>query len=72
MYEDPPLSVIPNIEKTRASQQKRWDLFCKLPENLQKALKTNELTAVNEVLGDMPVSEAENVAKALEMSGIIR
>ena len=60
-----------DIEEARAALQLRWDLFCGLPENLQEALKTDELAAVNKVLGDMPVSEAENAVKALDMSGIL-
>jgi len=60
-----------DVEDARKALQLRWDLFCGLPENLQKALKTNELPAVNKVLGDMPVSEAENAVQALDMGGIL-
>jgi cell division cycle protein 37 len=60
-----------DIEEVRRVLQMRWDLFCGLPENLQGALKTGELAAVNKVLGNMPVSEAENAVKALDMGGIL-
>ncbi|KAI0283910.1 Cdc37 N terminal kinase binding-domain-containing protein [Russula aff. rugulosa BPL654] len=60
-----------DVEDARRALQLRWDLFCGLPENLQEALKTNELAAVNKVLGDMPVSEAENAVQALDMGGIL-
>ena len=60
-----------DIEEVRKALQMRWDLFCGLPEDLQEALKTNELAAVNKVLGNMPVSVAENAVKALDMGGIL-
>ncbi len=60
-----------DVEEARKALQLRWDLFCGLPENLQNALKTDELAAVNKVLGNMPVSEAENAVKALDMGGIL-
>ncbi|KAH9997958.1 Cdc37 N terminal kinase binding-domain-containing protein [Russula vinacea] len=60
-----------DIEEVRKALQMRWDLFCGLPANLQEALKTNELAAVNKVLGNMPVSEAENAVQALDMGGIL-
>ncbi|KAH9048894.1 Cdc37 N terminal kinase binding-domain-containing protein [Lactarius hengduanensis] len=34
--------------------QIRWDIFCGLPEDLQGALKANDLAAVNKVLKNMP------------------
>ncbi|KAH9980343.1 Cdc37 N terminal kinase binding-domain-containing protein [Lactifluus volemus] len=60
-----------DVEEVRKALQMRWDLFCGLPEDLQEALKTGELAAVNKVLGSMPVSEAENVVKVLDMGGIL-
>jgi cell division cycle protein 37 len=60
-----------DIEEVRKVLQMRWDLFCGLPENLQVALKTGELAAVNKILGNMPVSEAENAVQALDMGGIL-
>ncbi|KAI9443073.1 Cdc37 N terminal kinase binding-domain-containing protein [Lactarius indigo] len=60
-----------DIEEVRKALQMRWDLFCGLPEDLQEALKTNDLAVVNKVLGNMPVSIAENAVKALDMGGIL-
>jgi cell division cycle protein 37 len=60
-----------DIEEVRKALQMRWELFCGLPEDLQEALKTNDLAAVNKVLGKMPVSVAENAVKALDMGGIL-
>ncbi|KAH9042195.1 Cdc37 N terminal kinase binding-domain-containing protein [Lactarius pseudohatsudake] len=60
-----------DIEEVRKVLQMRWDLFCELPEDLQEALKTNDLAVVNKVLGNMPVSIAENAVKALDMGGIL-
>jgi cell division cycle protein 37 len=60
-----------DIEDVRKALQMRWDLFCGLPKDLQEALKTGDLAAVNKVLGNMPVSEAENAVKALDMGGIL-
>lgn len=51
--------------------QMRWDIFCGLPEDLQEALKANDLAAVNKVLKNMPVSIAENVVDALDRGGIL-
>jgi len=60
-----------DIEEVRKALQMRWDLFCGLPQDLQEALKTGELAAVNKVLGNMPVGEAENAVGALDMGGIL-
>ncbi len=60
-----------DIEEVRKALQMRWDLFCGLPQDLQEALKTGELVAVNKVLGNMPVGEAENAVGALDMGGIL-
>jgi cell division cycle protein 37 len=59
-----------DVEDVRKALQMRWDLFCGLPEDLQESLKTGDLTAVNKVLGNMSVSDAENAVKALDMEGI--
>jgi cell division cycle protein 37 len=58
-----------DVEDVRKALQMRsgWDLFGGLPEDLQESLKTGDLTAVNKVLGNMSVSDAENAVKALDM-----
>ncbi|KAJ6559104.1 Cdc37 N terminal kinase binding-domain-containing protein [Mycena vulgaris] len=60
-----------DVEEVRKALQLRWDIFQGLPENLQKALQTEELVAVNKVLGDMEVAEAEEILERLDMAGII-
>ncbi|KAJ7167400.1 Cdc37 N terminal kinase binding-domain-containing protein [Mycena crocata] len=60
-----------DIEEVRRALQFRWDVFQGLPDGLQKALQTEELAAVNQVLGDMEVDEAEELLQRLDMSGII-
>ncbi|KAJ7134710.1 Cdc37 N terminal kinase binding-domain-containing protein [Mycena epipterygia] len=60
-----------DIEEVRKALQLRWDIFTGLPDALQKALQTEELTEVNKVLGDMEVAEAEEILQRLDMAGII-
>ena len=62
-----------DVEDVRKALQMRsgWDLFGGLPEDLQESLKTGDLTAVNKVLGNMSVSDAENAVKALDMGSIL-
>ncbi|KAJ7784456.1 hypothetical protein B0H16DRAFT_298516 [Mycena metata] len=60
-----------DIEEVRKALQLRWDIFKGLPDNLQKALQTEELTEVNKVLGSMEVDEAEEILQRLDMAGII-
>ncbi|KAF7314379.1 Hsp90 co-chaperone Cdc37g [Mycena kentingensis (nom. inval.)] len=60
-----------DIEEVRKALQFRWDVFKGLPENLQKALQTEQLVEVNKVLGAMEVEEAEDVLQRLDMAGII-
>ncbi|KAJ7069765.1 Cdc37 N terminal kinase binding-domain-containing protein [Mycena amicta] len=60
-----------DIEEVRKALQFRWDVFRGLPENLQKALQTEQLSEVNKVLGAMEVEEAEDVLQRLDMAGII-
>ncbi|KAJ6508692.1 Cdc37 N terminal kinase binding-domain-containing protein [Mycena sanguinolenta] len=60
-----------DIEEVRKALQFRWEIFQDLPENLQKALQTEELVEVNKVLGEMEVEEAEELLQRLDMAGII-
>ncbi|KAJ7695640.1 hsp90-like protein [Mycena rosella] len=60
-----------DVEEVRKALQLRWDIFQGLPENLQAALQTEELAAVNKVLGDMEVDEAEEILQRLDFAGII-
>ncbi|KAJ7175943.1 Cdc37 N terminal kinase binding-domain-containing protein [Mycena filopes] len=60
-----------DVEEVRKALQLRWDIFRGLPDNLQKALQTEELVEVNKVLGSMEVAEAEEILQRLDMAGII-
>ncbi|KZT25387.1 hypothetical protein NEOLEDRAFT_1045044, partial [Neolentinus lepideus HHB14362 ss-1] len=60
-----------DVEEVRTALQMRWDVFAGFPVPLQEALRTNELEAVNGVLGGMPVEEAEQVVRLLDMAGIL-
>ncbi|EAU86445.1 hsp90-like protein [Coprinopsis cinerea okayama7 len=60
-----------DIEQVRKALQYRWDVFQAFPKELQEALKVGELTAVNKVLGDMEVDEAEAIVNALDSAGIL-
>jgi cell division cycle protein 37 len=60
-----------DIEEVRKVLQMRWDVYNAFPENLKDALKSNQLEAVNAVLGKMPVPEAEQVVQALDMASIL-
>jgi cell division cycle protein 37 len=60
-----------DIEEVRKALQFRWDVFSSLPEEMQEALKDGTLEAVNKVLGNMPVEEAEQVVNALNVGGIL-
>lgn len=58
-------------EEVRKALQARWEIFESFPEVFKNALKTGKLDAVNDVLGDMEVTEAEEVVKFLEIAGIL-
>ncbi|KAG9018697.1 hsp90 co-chaperone Cdc37 [Tulasnella sp. 427] len=60
-----------DVEEVRKALQARWDIYESFPAPLKKALKTGKLDAVNDVLGDMEVTEAEEVVKFLEIAGIL-
>jgi cell division cycle protein 37 len=60
-----------DIEEVRKALQFRWDVFQGLPENLQAALKTEQLAEVNKVFGEMDVEGAEEILQRLDMAGII-
>ncbi|KAJ6605685.1 hsp90-like protein [Mycena sp. CBHHK59/15] len=60
-----------DIDEVRKALQFRWDVFQGLPEKLQTALQTEQLTEVNKVLGDMDVETAEEILQRLDIAGII-
>lgn len=60
-----------DVEEECEAMQMRWDIYSGLPENLQEALKTHDLAAVNKALEYMPFSVAENAVEALTTGGIL-
>jgi cell division cycle protein 37 len=58
-------------EEVRRALQLRWDVFDGFSAELQEALKEGTLEGVNKVLGAMPVEEAEEVVKLLDVGGIL-
>jgi cell division cycle protein 37 len=60
-----------DIEQVRKALQLRWDLFSSLKPKMQDALKKESLDAINKVLADMDVAEAEDVVEKLQMGGIL-
>lgn len=60
-----------DLEEVRKALQLRWDVFTGFPEELQEALKIGTLEAVNKILGDMAVEEAESIVQQLDMAGIL-
>ncbi|KAI6030723.1 hypothetical protein F5J12DRAFT_802453 [Pisolithus orientalis] len=59
------------IEEVRRALTMRWQVFNSFPEPLKVALKEGTLEAVNKVLGEMEVAEAEDVVSKLDMTGIM-
>lgn len=60
-----------DVEEVRKALQFRWDVFSGFSPALQKALRSEGLPGVNEVLGKMEVPEAEAVVRSLDLSGIL-
>ena len=60
-----------SVEEVRKALQMQWDIFSGFDERLQAALKAQSIEEVNKVLGAMKVSEAEEVVRLLDISGIL-
>jgi cell division cycle protein 37 len=60
-----------DMDQVRAFLNRKWEIFEGFPQDLQKALQSEELDAVNKVLGDMKVSEAENVVELMQEGGML-
>jgi len=60
-----------DIGEVRKALQIQWDVFNSFADNMKEALKSQNLDKVNKVLGAMEVSDAEEVVKLLEVSGIL-
>ncbi|KAF6755819.1 hsp90-like protein [Ephemerocybe angulata] len=60
-----------DIEQVRQALQYRWEVFQTFSKDMQEALKSDSLDAVNKVLGNMEVDDAEAVVGALDNAGIL-
>jgi cell division cycle protein 37 len=60
-----------DIEQVRAFLQHKWEIFSDFPLDLQEALKTEQLDAVNNVLEKMSVRDAEKVVEDLQEGGML-
>jgi cell division cycle protein 37 len=62
---------IPQPGSTDPVEQKAREMFERFPPGLQRALESGSLDRVNEVLGKMSVSEAEEVVEQLGEGGML-
>lgn len=62
---------IPQPGSTDPIEQAAREVFERFPPGLQRALESGELARVNEVLGKMSVSEAEEVVEQLGEGGML-
>ncbi|KAG9315807.1 Cdc37 N terminal kinase binding-domain-containing protein [Chiua virens] len=60
-----------NVEEVRKALMMRWSVFEGFDDSLKDALRLGTLEAVNKVLGEMDVAEAEDVVEKLDMVGIM-
>lgn len=60
-----------DVEEVRQVLQATWDAFNSLSEEMQEALKSQDLGKVNQVLGKMNIEEAEYVVTLLGDAGIM-
>ncbi|KAG7886319.1 hypothetical protein KL936_004997 [Ogataea polymorpha] len=66
---DPNSELVVNLPKEGTPE---YEAFKQIPENMQKALETKELDAINKVFATMSVSEAENVLELFDKCGVIQ
>lgn len=62
---------VPLADSTNDVEQQARIIFERFPPGLQRALKSGSLDRVNEVLGKMSVSEAEEVVEQLGEGGML-
>lgn len=60
-----------DMEEVKAFLQRKWEIFEEFPENLRKALKSEKLTEVNKVLGNMKVAQAEEIVGLMQEGGML-
>ncbi|CAO1621924.1 unnamed protein product [Parajaminaea phylloscopi] len=58
-------------ERVKEFLNKRWEIFSSFDAEFQEALKSKSLQQVNEVLGKMEVSKAEDIVARLDEAGIL-
>ena len=62
---------IPKADSEEEAEQQARAIFERFPPGLQRAMETNSLDRINEVLGKMSVSEAEEVVEQMGESGML-
>ena len=60
-----------DVEEVRKALTMRWTVFEGFSDALKDALRVGTLEAVNKVLGEMDVTEAEDVVSKLDLVGIM-
>lgn len=60
-----------DVEEVRKALMMRWTVFGGFTDALKDALRLGTLEAVNKVLADMDVGEAEDVVSKLDLAGIM-
>jgi len=60
-----------NVEEVRKALKMQWEVFEGFEDDMQAALKSQKLDAVNKVLGSMKIDDAERVVELLQISGIL-
>lgn len=60
-----------NVEEVRKALMMRWTVFDGFGDALKDALRVGTLEAVNKVLAEMDVEEAEDVVSKLDLVGIM-
>lgn len=60
-----------DVEEVRKALMMRWTVFDGFSDALKDGLRVGTLEAVNKVLADMDVGEAEDVVSKLDLAGIM-
>ncbi|EEB09319.1 hsp90-like protein [Schizosaccharomyces japonicus yFS275] len=63
--------IVPRADSEDAEERAAREVFDSFPLDLQEALATNNLDTINKVLGEMKVTDAEEVVEKLSQSGIL-
>jgi cell division cycle protein 37 len=60
-----------DMEEVKAFLQRKWEIFEEFPEKLRTALRSEKLTEVNKVLGNMKVAQAEEIVGLMQEGGML-